>query len=76
MYMRLLRDWGPARVGTYAFISPIVAVLLGALVFHERLMMIEALGMLAMLAGAWLSLVPKRPSHRASELRIVPRDNA
>ena len=76
MYMRLLRDWGPARVGTYAFISPIVAVLLGALVFHERLTLIEALGMVAMLAGAWLSLVPMRTSHRTSELRIVPRDSA
>jgi drug/metabolite transporter (DMT)-like permease len=61
MYMRLLRDWGPARVGTYAFVSPIVAVLLGAAVFHERVSAVEGLGMAAMLVGAWLSLAPKRP---------------
>jgi drug/metabolite transporter (DMT)-like permease len=67
IYMRLLRDWGPARVGTYAFISPIVAVLLGAAVFHERLTAVEALGMLAMLAGAWLSLAPKRLAVKATD---------
>lgn len=67
IYMRLLRDWGPARVGTYAFISPIVAVLLGAAVFHERLTAVEALGMLAMLAGAWLSLAPKQVAVKATD---------
>jgi uncharacterized membrane protein len=36
IYFRLMRDWGAGRVGTYAFISPIVAVLLGILVAGER----------------------------------------
>ncbi|MFI5013841.1 MAG: DMT family transporter [Hyphomicrobiales bacterium] len=61
MYMQLLRDWGPSRAGTYAFVSPIVAVLLGAAVFGERLTLVEGFGMAAMLAGAWLSLSPAKP---------------
>jgi drug/metabolite transporter (DMT)-like permease len=61
LYMQLLRDWGPSRSGSYAFVSPIVAVLLGAAVFGERLSTLETLGMAAMLVGAWLSLMPARP---------------
>jgi drug/metabolite transporter (DMT)-like permease len=61
MYMRLVRDWGPSRAGSYAFVSPIVAVLLGAAVFGERLTLLEGLGMGAMLAGAWLSLSVTKP---------------
>jgi drug/metabolite transporter (DMT)-like permease len=60
IYMGLLRDWGPSRAGTYAFVSPIVAVLLGAAVFDERLTLVEGLGMAGMLAGAWLSLMPTK----------------
>ncbi|SDR61088.1 EamA-like transporter family protein [Rhizobiales bacterium GAS113] len=61
MYMQLVRDWGPSRAGTYAFVSPIVAVLLGSTVLGERLTLLEGLGMVAMLAGAWLSLVSPKP---------------
>jgi drug/metabolite transporter (DMT)-like permease len=58
LYMRLILDWGPSRAGSYAFVSPIVAVLLGAAFFGERLTFLESLGMAAMLVGAWLSLLP------------------
>jgi drug/metabolite transporter (DMT)-like permease len=61
IYMQLLRDWGPSRSGSYAFVSPIVAVLLGSAVFGERLSFLESLGMAAMLIGAWLSLMPMKP---------------
>jgi drug/metabolite transporter (DMT)-like permease len=59
--MQLIRDWGPSRSGSYAFVSPIVAVLLGSAVFGEHLSLPESLGMAAMLVGAWLSLMPARP---------------
>jgi drug/metabolite transporter (DMT)-like permease len=61
MYMQLIRDWGPSRSGSYAFVSPIVAVLLGSAVFGEHLNLPETFGMAAMLIGAWLSLMPARP---------------
>lgn len=54
IYLRLLRDWGPVRAGSYAFISPAIAVLVGIVTLHERVTGLDLLGMLAMLAGARL----------------------
>ena len=56
IYFRLMRDWGAGRVGTYAFISPIVAILLGITLADERLTPIDAAGMTLMLAAAGLAL--------------------
>jgi drug/metabolite transporter (DMT)-like permease len=33
------------KVSTYAFVNPVIAVLLGVLVLHERLVKTELLGM-------------------------------
>lgn len=60
IYFRLMRDWGAGRVGTYAFISPVVAVLLGILVAGERVGPVDALGMALMLGAAFLAL--RRPA--------------
>ena len=54
IYLRLLRDWGPVRAGSYAFISPVIAVLVGIGVLHEQVSLLDVLGMAAMLTGAWL----------------------
>jgi drug/metabolite transporter (DMT)-like permease len=56
IYFRLMRDWGAGRVGTYAFISPVIAVLLGIAVAGEQVGGIDALGMALMLAAAFLAL--------------------
>lgn len=56
IYFRLMRDWGAGRVGTYAFISPIVAVLLGIALADEHVTPIDAAGMTLMLAAAGLAL--------------------
>lgn len=56
IYFRLVRDWGAGRTGTYAFISPIVAVLLGIALFGEQVGPFDALGMALMLAAAGLAL--------------------
>lgn len=56
IYFFLVRDWGPSRTGTYAFVSPVVAILLGMAVYGERLDAIEAGGMALMLAGAAVAL--------------------
>lgn len=58
MYLLLVRDWGASRTGMYAFISPIVAVIIGCTLFNEPLDWGEAVGMALMLVGAFLALRP------------------
>ena len=60
IYFVLVRSWGASRAGIYAFVSPVVAVLLGILVLGESLHATDAAGMLLMLAAAGLIL--RRPS--------------
>jgi drug/metabolite transporter (DMT)-like permease len=56
LYFLLVRDWGASRGGTYAFVSPVIAVLLGIVVFGERLQLMDAAGMTLMLLAAGLAL--------------------
>lgn len=63
IYMRLLRDIGASRAGAYAFVSPIIAVLLGWAIFSERVEVLDVAGMLIMLVGAYLALFDKRAEH-------------
>jgi hypothetical protein len=52
IYLKLLRDWGPLRAGMFAFVSPIVAVALGALIYGEAVTSAGMLGMGLMLGAA------------------------
>ena len=54
--MILVRDWGPSRAGSFAFISPILAVFEGMLLNGEAMTPIEGIGMALMLGGAWFAL--------------------
>lgn len=65
IYFLLVRDWGASRTGTYAFVSPVIAVALGILVYHEQLHVTDAMGMVLMLTAAGLVL---RPEARARSL--------
>lgn len=56
IYFFLVRDWGASRVGTYAFISPVIAVVVGALLFGEHVELADVLGMGLMLGAAGLVL--------------------
>lgn len=60
IYLLLVRDWGASRTGTYAFVSPVISVALGVLVYDERLDVTDGLGMTLMLAAAGLALRPVR----------------
>ena len=60
MYFLLVRDWGASRPGTYAFISPVIAVFVGCWLFVEKLDWGDAAGMTLMLAAAGLALRPVR----------------
>jgi drug/metabolite transporter (DMT)-like permease len=70
IYLRLLRDWGPLSAGMYAFVSPAIAVALGALVFAEVFGPVEALESLLMLGAAWLALTR---NETAAETAPSPR---
>src|SRR3954452_20515193 len=48
MYFLLVRDWGASRPGTYAFIAPVIAVIIGSAVFGEKLEWENAVGMALM----------------------------
>jgi len=60
MYFLLVRDWGASRPGTYAFISPVIAVVLGCSFFGEKLDWGDATGMTLMLGAAGLALRPSQ----------------
>jgi drug/metabolite transporter (DMT)-like permease len=60
MYFLLVRDWGASRPGTYAFISPVIAVTIGCTFFGEKLDWGDASGMTLMLGAAGLALRPRR----------------
>ena len=53
-YIYLLEHVPVAKVSTYAYVNPIVAVILGALLLHERLVPIEYAGMAAILIAVYL----------------------
>jgi drug/metabolite transporter (DMT)-like permease len=55
-YMRLLRDVGASRAGSYAFVSPVIAVVLGAIFFAERVTLFDVVGIVVMLSGAYLAM--------------------
>jgi drug/metabolite transporter (DMT)-like permease len=56
IYFLLVRDWGASRTGTYAFVSPVVAVVLGTALFGEKLDAGDVAGMVLMLAAAGVVL--------------------
>ncbi|WP_428412923.1 EamA family transporter [Pararhizobium sp.] len=55
-YMRLLRDIGASRAGSYAFVSPVIAVALGVLFFSEQVTVFDVIGIIVMLIGAYLAM--------------------
>lgn len=59
LYMKLLRDVGASRSGNFAFVSPAIAVLTGAIALHERVPAVTWVGMAVMLGAAYISLHAK-----------------
>lgn len=60
IYFVLVRDWGASRTGTYAFISPIIAILLGVAAYGEQVSLTDAAGIVLMLATAGVVLRSKK----------------
>jgi drug/metabolite transporter (DMT)-like permease len=61
IFLRLMREWGAPRAGLYSFVSPVVALVLGALVFGEPLTWRELTGAALMLLAAAIAVV-RRPA--------------
>ena len=66
LYMRLLHDIGPSRAGSYAFVSPVIAVLLGIVTLGEAVEAVDVVGMTVMLVAAFLAL-QETENHRSSK---------
>ena len=60
IYLRLVRDWGAPRAGLFSFVSPVVALILGAVVLGEPLTWREVVGAAIMLAAAAIAVMPRR----------------
>lgn len=71
IYLRLVRDWGAAKAGMYAFVSPAIAVAIGSGFFGERFGASELAGMAVMLAATWLALAPQSARQERS---LRPRE--
>ena len=53
-YLYALQNLSTGRVSIYAYINPVVAVLLGSLIFNERLSLFIAIGGLVTISGVYL----------------------
>ena len=54
-YTYLLKRWGATKVSIYAFITPLVAISIGALFYQEKVSVPEILGTLLILLGIWVT---------------------
>lgn len=71
IYFQLVHEWGASRTGTYAFVSPVIAVILGVLLFGETVAWSDLAGMALMLLAAALALRPRRAISPAAQPAIA-----
>lgn len=64
-YNYLLRHETPSRIGTYAYVNPVVAVLTGWLVLDERVGTLQIAGAAIIFCGVLLVRNPRLPSRPA-----------
>lgn len=55
VFFQLIAEAGPSRASVITYVNPLVAVLLGVIVLHERLGAVSIVGLLLILGGSWLS---------------------
>jgi drug/metabolite transporter (DMT)-like permease len=65
IFLRLMRDWGAPRAGLYSFVSPVVALILGAIVYAEPFTWREVTGAAMMLVAAGIAVAPRAPANPA-----------
>jgi drug/metabolite transporter (DMT)-like permease len=72
-YLYLLDNVAVSKVATYAYINPVIAVILGAIFLHERFVAVECVGMGATLLAVFLVTSAKMKSGKPN---IVDEDLA
>lgn len=72
---RLISDEGPTTTATVTYLIPIVSVLLGWWVLHERLGVRELAGMVVVLLGVALSRRGPRAAPRGRSLQPAPAES-
>lgn len=55
VFFDLVAEAGPNRASVITYVNPLVAVIVGLLVLHERLGAMSVAGLLLILGGSWLS---------------------
>ena len=73
-YTYLLQHVPVTKVSTYAFINPVIAVLLGLILLHERLAPAEVLGMVIIVAAVALVILSRVRRHTPAVL--LPEQDA
>ena len=59
LYYRLLATWEVSRVALYNFVSPIIALGLGVLIYSERFTLLEGLAATSLLLGVLVNYAPR-----------------
>lgn len=54
-YIYLLKEWGAARTSVYAFITPVIALAIGASLYGEQVGATEIAGAATILLGVWVT---------------------
>ena len=72
IYLTLLSRWGASKAGSYAFVSPVIAVGAGTVVYGEHVTGSDAVGMLVMLAAAVVAVrtEPRLPAGADAPARL------
>jgi drug/metabolite transporter (DMT)-like permease len=65
-YLYTMQFAGAALASTYAYVNPMVAVILGMILFHERFTPLEALAGAIILIGVALMVLPSRSARTAA----------
>jgi drug/metabolite transporter (DMT)-like permease len=50
-YIYILQKWTAAKAGTYAYVNPIVAIILGALLLREPITLSVVISMIVVIIG-------------------------
>ncbi len=72
-YIYLLDNVAVSKVATYAYVNPVIAVALGAIVLHERFVAVEYVGMAGILLAVFLVTSSKT---RSGKPTVVDEDLA
>ncbi|MGI9311892.1 MAG: DMT family transporter [bacterium] len=76
LYVVLLKSWGATKLSPYAFVTPIVAIVIEYLLHGELIRLFEAVGMVVLFVAVYLALRNpeiKRPRWRISRTRTPRR---